>query len=70
MNEEPLHITSGEEIGAEASRYLDILATFQELHADPHAEARMRAASAREGEDEVRRRRPDTKRRRVARWTS
>jgi hypothetical protein len=70
MSDEPLQVTSGEEIGAEASRYLAVLATFEELRADPHAEVRMCAARARECEDEVRRGQAATKKRGICRWTS
>ena len=43
----------GETIAAEARRYLDVVDSFAALGADPHAQARMRAADARAREHTV-----------------
>jgi hypothetical protein len=45
---QPLPI--GERISREASRYLDVVESFAALDADPHHEARARAARARAAE--------------------
>ena len=42
-----LRASSGDELAAEASRYLRVVAAFARLDADPHARARTRAARAR-----------------------
>ena len=42
-----LESTSGEQLAAEASRYLRVVAVFASLDCDPHARARTRAARAR-----------------------
>jgi hypothetical protein len=45
-----LEPTSGEQLAAEASRYLRVVAAFASLDCDPHARARTRAARARASE--------------------
>ena len=53
-----LRASSGDELAAEASRYLRVVAAFASLDADPHARARSRAARARVHEQvKLRRRR-------------
>ena len=42
-----LRASSGEQLAAEASRYLRVVAAFASLDCDPHARARASAARAR-----------------------
>ena len=52
-----LESTSGEQLAAEASRYLRVVAAFANLDCDPHARARASAARARAREQAKRPRR-------------
>jgi hypothetical protein len=49
-------VTLGDRLAAEAARYLEVVEQFAALDADPHAEARGRAARARAREQACRRR--------------
>lgn len=68
-NENPT-AANGEEIAAEACQYLDALETFAALDADPHADARARAARERAVEDEGGRPQAAAERRSILRWAS
>lgn len=54
-------------LAEEAQRYLDVVASFAALGADPHAEARARAAGERSRELELQRTRTFPRRGRVRR---
>jgi hypothetical protein len=60
-------VAIGKELAEEAQRYLDVVAGFAALGADPHAEARDRAASERSRELKLPRTRALPRRRRLRR---
>jgi hypothetical protein len=59
-----------EKIAREAARYLDTVELFAALDADPHAEARARAARARANDDRAAQTTVRNARKGVPRWRS
>jgi hypothetical protein len=68
--DEPLAAAGGEELGQEASRYLEVVETFAALEADPHGDVRTRAARKREAEGQAAGPRAVAERRAIRRWRS